>query len=83
MGRTLLLQPALLNEVGEPLASLAGTEPELRAHDAAGEVMVGGEKLFFGVPKASRRASVVSRSCLSCVTILPQLCHDDRNGIAM
>ena len=60
MGRALLLLPVLLDEAGEPLAGLAGTESELRAHDEAGEVMVGGEKLFFGVPKASRRASSVS-----------------------
>lgn len=41
--RAFLREAALPDERGEPLARLSLTEPELAAHDAAGEVTVGGE----------------------------------------
>ena len=43
MRRAFLREAALPDERGEPLARLSLTEPELAAHDAAGEVTVGGE----------------------------------------
>lgn len=43
--RAFLRQPALLDEQGEPLARLALAEPKRAAHDAAGEITMGGEIL--------------------------------------